>query len=172
MVVFFSALGFVTLWQFLPEFVFPMLQSMAFLCWVAPWNATANFMGSGMGGMAFMNLSFDWSTLGNIYNLFNTPWWTQVLVFAAFVVNCWILIPAAKWGNLGSYEHGLMSNRLLTGKFCSKIPKWRHQLTCSSQRYSISYHVLIGVRYNVQSDCVRRARPNLRGHSSSMGNVL
>jgi OPT oligopeptide transporter protein len=116
MTVFFSVLGFITLWQFLPEFVFPMLQSLAFLCWVAPENAIANFIGSGAGGMGFMNLSLDWSTMSTNYNLFLTPWWTQVILFAAFVVNCWILIPAAKWGGLGSYDHGLMSNRLLTCK--------------------------------------------------------
>lgn len=59
MIVFWSVLLFVTLWQFLPEYVFPMLGSMAFLCWVAPRNATANFIGAGFGGMGFLNLSFD-----------------------------------------------------------------------------------------------------------------
>jgi hypothetical protein len=59
MILFWSVLGFVTLWQFLPEYVFPMLGSMAFLCWVAPENATANFIGAGFGGMGFLNFSFD-----------------------------------------------------------------------------------------------------------------
>lgn len=117
MIIFFSVLAFITLWQFLPEYVFPMLGSMAFLCWVAPRNATANFIGAGFGGMGFLNLSFDWSNLSNLSNagnMFLTPYWTQVLIFLAFVFNCWILIPAAKWGNLGSYKHGLMSNSVLT----------------------------------------------------------
>ncbi|TVY84677.1 Oligopeptide transporter, partial [Lachnellula suecica] len=117
MVVFFSVLGAVTLWQFLPEYVFPMLGSMAFLCWVAPKNATANFIGSGLGGMGFLNLSFDWSNISSLSNagsLFLTPFWTQVLIFLAFAFNCWVLIPAAKWGDLGSYKHGLMSNKVLT----------------------------------------------------------
>jgi len=47
--VFFAVLGGVTFWQFLPEYVFPMLGSLAFLCWVAPRNATANFIGAGFG---------------------------------------------------------------------------------------------------------------------------
>lgn len=51
----------VILWQFLPEFVFPMLGSLAFLCWVAPHNPIANFVGAGYGGMVFLNLSLDWS---------------------------------------------------------------------------------------------------------------
>lgn len=119
MIVFFSVLGGITLWQFLPEFVFPMLGSLAFLCWVAPENAVANFIGAGFGGMGFMNLSLDWSNIsnGNVGGFFLSPFWTQVIVFLAFVVNCWVLIPAAKWGNLGSFKYGLMSNHVLTRKF-------------------------------------------------------
>jgi OPT family oligopeptide transporter len=42
------------------------------------------------------------------------PHRTQVVLFLAFAFNCWVLLPAAKWGNLGTYKHGLMSNSLLT----------------------------------------------------------
>lgn len=118
--VFFLALVAVFFWQFLPEYVFPMLSSLAFLCWVAPNNATANFLSSGLGGMAFLNLSMDWSTIGNLGNmgsLFVTPFYTQVVVFLAFVANCWILLPAAKWGHLGSWNLHLMSNSLYQGMF-------------------------------------------------------
>lgn len=114
MVVFFSCLLGMTLWQFLPEYVFPFTSSLAFLCWVAPRNPVANFIGSGLGGMGFLNLSLDWSNMNwNGSSILITPFWTQVILFLAFAVNCWILLPAAKWGNLGSYKHGLMSNSLL-----------------------------------------------------------
>ncbi len=114
MKVFFLTILGVTTWQFLPEYVFPMLSSLAFLCWVAPKNATANFIGAGLGGMGFLNLSLDWSNVGNLSqmgSLFVTPWYTQVIVFLAFVVNCWFLLPLAKWGGLGSWHPQLMSNR-------------------------------------------------------------
>lgn len=114
MKVFFLCLIGMTLWQFLPEYVFPFTSSLAFLCWVAPHNPVANFIGSGLGGMGFLNLSLDWSNINwNGSSILLTPWWTQVILFLAFAVNCWILLPAAKWGNLGSYHHGLMSNKLL-----------------------------------------------------------
>lgn len=114
MKVFFFALVGMTLWQFLPEYVFPFTSSLAFLCWVAPRNPVANFIGSGLGGMGFLNLSLDWSNINwNSSSIMLTPFWTQVLLFLAFAFNCWVLLPAAKWGNLGSYKHGLMSNSLL-----------------------------------------------------------
>lgn len=110
---FFFSLLAMTLWQFLPEYVFPFTSSLAFLCWVAPRNPVANFIGSGLGGMGFLNLSLDWSNINwNGSSILLTPWWTQVILFLAFAFNCWILLPAAKWGNLGSFKHGLMSNSL------------------------------------------------------------
>lgn len=119
LIFWFVVLG-MTLWQFLPEFVFPMLGSLAFLCWVAPRNPTLNFIGAGFGGMGFLNLSLDWSNISGLSNsgsLFLTPFWTQGLIFIAFVVTTWILIPAVKFGNLGnSYKHGLMTNYVLTSK--------------------------------------------------------
>ncbi|KAJ5726535.1 Oligopeptide transporter OPT superfamily [Penicillium malachiteum] len=114
MKVFFFAILGMTLWQFLPEYVFPFLSSLAFLCWVAPRNPVANFIGSGLGGMGFLNLSLDWSNINwNGSSIMLTPFWTQVILFLAFAFSCWVLIPAAKYGNLGSYKHGLMSNSLL-----------------------------------------------------------
>ncbi|KAI9827985.1 MAG: hypothetical protein M1819_006828 [Sarea resinae] len=113
MTIFFLALIGVILWQFLPEFVFPMLGSLAFLCWVAPRNAAANFVGAGFGGMGFLNLSLDWSSIeGGMVELFLAPWWTQVLCFLGYAIPCWILLPAAKFGGMGEWHHGLMSNRL------------------------------------------------------------
>ena len=115
MLIFFTCLGGMTLWQFLPEYVFPMTSSLAFLCWVAPKNPVANFIGSGLGGMGFLNLSLDWSNINwNGSSILITPYWTQVVLFLAFVLNCWVLLPAVQWGKLGTYKHGLMSNSLLT----------------------------------------------------------
>ena len=113
MKVFFFVLIGLCIWQFFPEYIFPMTSSLAFLCWVAPENYTANFIGSGLGGMGFLNLSLDWSNITSSIMLY--PYWVQVVQFAAFVLGAWILIPAAKWGDLSSYPYGLMSNSLFLG---------------------------------------------------------
>ena len=113
--IFFGAFIFMIVWQFLPEYVFPMLSSLSFLCWVAPRNPVANFIGSGIGGMGFLNLTLDWANISNqsLTSPMIVPFWTTVVLTAAFVFNCWVLIPAAKWGNLGSWKNDqLMSNRL------------------------------------------------------------
>ena len=119
--VFWLVLLGVTLWQFLPEYVFPMLGSLAFLCWVAPHNHVANFVGSGFGGMGFLNLSLDWSNITARYSLFLTPWWTQVVMFLGFACSAWILMPAAKFGHLGEWNLHLNSNRLFLGRSAISI---------------------------------------------------
>ncbi|CAG8956487.1 hypothetical protein HYFRA_00003873 [Hymenoscyphus fraxineus] len=117
MTIFFLVLGGVTHWQFLPEFVFPFLQSLFILCLIAPQNKTLNFIGGGLGGMGLLNFSLDWSNIsafGKAGSLFSTPWWTQLIVYLGFVANCWIMLPLAKWGGIGGWSKHLMSNRLYT----------------------------------------------------------
>lgn len=112
--VFFGVLIGVIIWQFFPEYIFPFVSSLSFLCWVAPHNRVANFIGAGIGGMGFLNLSLDWANISNtsFTNPMITPFWTSVVSFAGFVFSCWILLPAAKWGNLGDWNLQLMSNRV------------------------------------------------------------
>ncbi|KAF2684331.1 putative oligopeptide transporter [Lentithecium fluviatile CBS 122367] len=99
--VFFGTFAFIIFWQFLPEYVFPMLSSLSFLCWVAPRNPVANFIGAGIGGMGFLNLSLDWANISNqtFISPMIVPFWTTVVLTAAFVFNCW-------------WNLNLMSNRI------------------------------------------------------------
>lgn len=108
--VFFLCAAALCMWQMLPEYFFPMTLSVALLCYAAPTSHTANFIGSGLGGMGLLNLSFDWANVTSHVMLY--PYWVQVIQFVAFVLGAWVLIPVAKWSPLFSYKHGLMSNRL------------------------------------------------------------
>lgn len=113
--VFFGVLIAATLWQFLPEYVFPFVSSLSFLCWVAPHNKIANFIGGGLGGMGFLNLSLDWANISNSSGAGNpmiTPFWTSVVMYISFIFGAWVLLPAAKWGKLGAWNHALMSNAI------------------------------------------------------------
>lgn len=113
MKVFFAVLLGVAVWQLFPEFIFPMTSSLAVLCWMAPYNETINFIGSGMGGMGVFNFSLDWANITSSIMLY--PYWIQVIQFVGFVIGAWILIPVVKWGNLGIFDGGLMSPSLFLG---------------------------------------------------------
>ncbi|KAF5365874.1 hypothetical protein D9757_011049 [Collybiopsis confluens] len=81
-----TILGFF-LWQFLPE------------------------ASSGLGGAGFLTVTLDWSNIGSQCVYY--PYWTQVNIFAAFVVSAWIIIPAAFFTNAwGSSLYPIQSQSL------------------------------------------------------------
>lgn len=99
------------LWQFLPEFAFPLMSSLAVLCWMAPYNKTLNFLGSGLGGLGFLNISLDWSNITSEVML--SPYWTIALQFIGFAVTCWAFLPFCRWFHAGKFATGLMDNHPL-----------------------------------------------------------
>jgi OPT family small oligopeptide transporter len=163
MTVFFCVLVGVTVWQFFPEFVFPMALLLAFLCWVAPGNATANFVGSGLGGMGFLNLTLDWSNITSLIMLY--PYFVQVIQFVAFVIGAWVLIPAVKWGSLSLYKHGLMSNSLFLGNG-TKYPV-AQILTADLRLNETAYHELGPVHIGAQ-----RAWNNFFDYASYISGIV
>lgn len=50
-------------WQFLPEFLFPMVAALAPLCWFAPNSHKINFLGAGKGGIGLLNITLNWSNI-------------------------------------------------------------------------------------------------------------
>lgn len=72
-------------WQFLPEFMFPMVAALAPLCWFAPNNHNINFLGAGKGGVGLLNFTLDWSNITS--KVITYPYSVQVVVFASFVVT-------------------------------------------------------------------------------------
>ncbi|KAF8148789.1 OPT oligopeptide transporter protein-domain-containing protein [Mycena galopus ATCC 62051] len=90
------------LWEFLPEYIFPFTSSLAFLCWVTD-NPTANFLGSGLGGAGLLNITLDWSNITSTFVYY--PYWSQVNIFAAFVLGAWILVPIGAIG--GAWQNDL-----------------------------------------------------------------
>lgn len=113
--IFFGCLVGMCLWQFLPEFLFPMLGSLAVMCWLSPRNPTFNFIGSGLGGLGVLNWSFNWSNIASHWsNPMIVPFWTTVLICLGYVIQCWIIIPLLKWTSLSAFKEGLMSNRIMT----------------------------------------------------------
>ncbi len=115
-------------WQFLPEYLFPFVASLAPLCWFASRNHTVNFIGAGRGGMGLLNITLNWSNITS--TVVTYPYSVQVIIFLAFVLTvslfhrssvgklsnslqCWILIPIAYFGNLwGSPTYDIMSNEV------------------------------------------------------------
>ncbi|KAJ7153240.1 OPT oligopeptide transporter [Mycena filopes] len=103
----------VFVWQFFPEYIFPMTAALAPICWIGGHNNAANFIGSGMGGMAVFNLTLNVSNITS--SIITQPFFVHVILFAGFVITMWILVPVAHFGNLwGSPTYSVMSNGIFT----------------------------------------------------------
>lgn len=72
-------------WQFLPEFIFPMVAALAPLCWFAPNNHKINFLGAGAGGVGLLNITLDWSNITS--KVITYPYSVQVVIFVGFVIT-------------------------------------------------------------------------------------
>ncbi|KAJ7290272.1 putative plant-like oligopeptide transporter [Mycena rebaudengoi] len=100
------------IWQFFPEFIFPMTSSLAPLCWISR-NKAVNFIGSGIGGMGFLTWTLDWSNISS--SIITVPWFVQVNVIIGSILIIWVLVPIVHFGKLwGSPTYSEMSNGVFT----------------------------------------------------------
>ncbi|CAG8570722.1 22811_t:CDS:10 [Cetraspora pellucida] len=86
-------------WQFVPQYMFTWLTSMALLCLIAPYSKTIKQLGSGYHGVGILNISLDWNSIGQIGPLF-TPWWAQVNFYCGVILGAWIITPLAYYYNV------------------------------------------------------------------------
>ena len=102
----------ITIYQFFPGFIAPVLQSVAFLCLAAggpsgklgnqalfPKTASPvdprpmiSQMGSGLRGGGILSLSLSWESIGSLSPMY-TPLWAQLNYLFANYAFTWLIIP-------------------------------------------------------------------------------
>ncbi|KAF9117660.1 hypothetical protein BG015_006897, partial [Linnemannia schmuckeri] len=88
------------LYQWIPGFLFPVLSSIAWVCWIDPKNHVLSQIG-GAGGLGLGAISLDWN---NIVSFLGSPlivpWWAQVNIAMGFFIIAWVMVPIAYYTNL------------------------------------------------------------------------
>ncbi|KAF9899145.1 hypothetical protein BX616_003223 [Lobosporangium transversale] len=88
------------LYAWIPGFIFPVLSSIAWICWIKPDNLVLSQL-TGAGGLGFGAISLDWN---NIVSFLGSPliipWWAQVNIGLGFVLIAWVMVPIAYYTNL------------------------------------------------------------------------
>ncbi|KAG0375942.1 hypothetical protein BGX24_008485, partial [Mortierella sp. AD032] len=88
------------LYQWIPGFLFPVLSSIAWVCWIDPKNHVLSQVG-GAAGLGVGAISLDWN---NIVSFLGSPlivpWWAQVNIAIGFFLIAWIMVPIAYYTNL------------------------------------------------------------------------
>ncbi|KAL6956822.1 OPT superfamily [Sarracenia purpurea var. burkii] len=84
-----------------PGYLFPMLTSLSWLCWLFPNSILAQQLGSGLHGLGIGALGFDWSSISSyLGSPLASPWFATANVALGFVLIMYVINPIAYWFNI------------------------------------------------------------------------
>ncbi|KAI3990171.1 hypothetical protein MKX01_029149 [Papaver californicum] len=83
----------------LPGYLFPMLTSLSWVCWVFPKSVLAHQLGSGMNGLGIGAISLDWSATAYLSSPLANPWFATANIAVGFGLIMYIITPIAYWFN-------------------------------------------------------------------------
>ncbi|KAJ4776593.1 oligopeptide transporter [Rhynchospora pubera] len=84
-----------------PGYLFQMLTSLSWICWLFPRSVFAQQLGSGLYGLGIGVIGLDWSTISSyLGSPLASPWFATANVAAGFILMMYIITPIAYWLNL------------------------------------------------------------------------
>ncbi|KAG0197896.1 hypothetical protein BGX28_008616 [Mortierella sp. GBA30] len=87
-------------YQWIPGFLFPVISSIAWICWIKPDNLVLSQL-TGAGGLGIGAISLDWNNIvAFLQSPLIVPWWAQVNIGIGFLLIAWILVPIAYYTNM------------------------------------------------------------------------
>ncbi|WJX32802.1 OPT super [Trifolium repens] len=101
-----------------PGYIFQMLTSLSWICWVFPNSVLAQQLGSGLNGLGIGAIGLDWSAISAyLGSPLASPWFATANVAAGFVFVMYILTPLCYWFNIyNAKTFPIFSNKLFTSK--------------------------------------------------------
>ncbi|KAG0029015.1 hypothetical protein BGZ81_004207 [Podila clonocystis] len=94
-----AALG-MFLYSWFPTFIFPVMASISWVCWINPKSQILSQIG-GAGGLGVGAISLDWNTIiSYLGSPLIVPWWAQVNIGIGFFLIAWVMVPIAYYTNL------------------------------------------------------------------------
>ncbi|GKV18835.1 hypothetical protein SLEP1_g29163 [Rubroshorea leprosula] len=86
-----------------PNYLFPSITALSFVCWIWKDSVTAQITGSDRHGLGIGSFALDWSTVSSfLLSPLATPCFAIVNTMVGFFIVIYILIPTAYWTN--SYD--------------------------------------------------------------------
>ncbi|KAJ4776591.1 oligopeptide transporter [Rhynchospora pubera] len=84
-----------------PGYLFQMLTSLSWICWLFPHSVLAQQLGSGMHGLGIGAIGLDWSSNSSyLGSPLASPWFATANVAVGFILVMYIITPTAYWLNL------------------------------------------------------------------------
>ncbi|KAK4748696.1 hypothetical protein SAY87_015282 [Trapa incisa] len=84
-----------------PGYLFEMLTSLSWICWIFPKSVLAQQLGSGLYGLGIAVVGIDWSTISAyLGSPLASPWFATANVAAGFFFLMYVLTPLCYWLNV------------------------------------------------------------------------
>lgn len=84
-----------------PGYLFPMLTSLSWICWIFPTSVLAQQLGSGLHGLGIGAIGFDWSSISSyLGSPLASPWFATVNIALGFALIMYVITPVAYWFNI------------------------------------------------------------------------
>ncbi|CAI9772116.1 unnamed protein product [Fraxinus pennsylvanica] len=81
-----------------PGYLFEMLTSLSWICWIFVKSVPAQQLGSGLYGLGLGAFGLDWSTISSyLGSPLASPWFATANVAAGFFLFIYVLIPLCYW---------------------------------------------------------------------------
>ncbi|OAY72107.1 Oligopeptide transporter 7, partial [Ananas comosus] len=84
-----------------PGYLFQMLTSLSWICWIFPQSVLAQQLGSGLRGLGIGAIGLDWSTISSyLGSPLASPWFATANIAVGFVFIMYVITPIAYWLNV------------------------------------------------------------------------
>uniref|UniRef100_A0A5B6YS56 Putative oligopeptide transporter 6-like n=1 Tax=Davidia involucrata TaxID=16924 RepID=A0A5B6YS56_DAVIN len=99
-----------------PGYLFTILTSFSWVCWLAPKSILVQQLGSGMKGLGIGALGFDWNTIASyLGSPLASPWFATANVAIGFCLVMYVMTPLSYWFNAYNAKNfPIYSNNLFT----------------------------------------------------------
>lgn len=83
-----------------PNYLFPSITALSFVCWIWKDSVTAQQIGSGLKGLGIGSFALDWATTAAFMGSpLAAPGFAIINIMVGFFIVLYIMIPIAYWTN-------------------------------------------------------------------------
>ncbi|PHU19324.1 Oligopeptide transporter 7 [Capsicum chinense] len=83
-----------------PGYLFPMLSSLSWLCWIFPTSVLAQQLGSGLHGLGIGAIGIDWSSISSyLGSPLASPWFATANIAVGYFLIMYVVTPFMYWSN-------------------------------------------------------------------------
>lgn len=85
----------------IPNYLFPSITALSFVCWIWKDSVTAQQIGAGVRGLGVGSIALDWSTIAAfVGSPLATPGFAIINMLVGFILIVYVVTPLAYWSNL------------------------------------------------------------------------